>query len=107
MDLEPGMSRSQGKRHRTPLPPIVMLNAQRSPTSSGSFQFFPEAKLSTSITSLYKRKDYVFANVGRLSYKVRREQVVGTDDVKVTAMNMYKFKEGLRFCKRWPCSTYI
>ena len=41
----------------------------------------------------------------RLSYKVRREQAVGTEDVKVTAMNMYK--EGLRFCKRWPCSTYI
>ena len=30
-----------------------------------------------------------------------------TDDVKVTAMNMYKYKEGLRFCKRWPCSIYI
>ena len=36
----------------------------------------------------------------RLSYKVRREQAVGTEDVKVTAMNMYKYKEGLRFCKR-------
>ena len=33
----------------------------------------------------------------RLSYKARREQVVGTEDVKVTAMNMYKYKEGLRF----------
>ena len=33
----------------------------------------------------------------RLSYKVRREQAVGTEDVKVTAMNMYKYKEGLRF----------
>ena len=33
----------------------------------------------------------------RLSYKVRREQAVGPDDVKVTAMNMYKYKEGLRF----------
>ena len=43
----------------------------------------------------------------RLSYKVRREQVVGTEDVKVTAMNMYKYKEGLRFFKRWPCSTYM
>ena len=43
----------------------------------------------------------------RLSYKVRREQAVGTEDVKVTAMNMYKYKEGLRFFKRWPCSTYI
>ena len=41
----------------------------------------------------------------RLSYKVGREQLVGTEDVKVTAMNMYKYKEGLRFCKRWPCST--
>ena len=39
--------------------------------------------------------------------KVRREQAVGTEDVKVTAMNIYKYKEGLRFCKRWPCSTYI
>ena len=28
----------------------------------------------------------------RLSYKVRREQAVGTEDVKVTAMNMYKYK---------------
>ena len=43
----------------------------------------------------------------RLSYKVKREQAVGTEDVKVTAMNMYKSKEGLRFCERWPCSTYI
>ena len=43
----------------------------------------------------------------RLSYKVRREQAVGTEDVKVTAMNMYKYKEGLRFYKRWPCSTYV
>ena len=34
--------------------------------------------------------------------EVRREQAVGTEDVKVTAMNMYKYKEGLRFCKRWP-----
>ena len=34
-----------------------------------------------------------------LSYKVRREQAVGSEDVKVTAMNMYKYKEGLRFCK--------
>ena len=33
----------------------------------------------------------------RLSYKVRREQAVGTEDVKVTAMNMYKYKKGLRF----------
>ena len=37
-----------------------------------------------------------------LSYKVRREQAVGTEDVKVTAMNMYKYKERIRFCKRWP-----
>ena len=36
----------------------------------------------------------------RLSYKVRREQVVGTEDVKVTAMNMYKYKERLRLYKR-------
>ena len=43
----------------------------------------------------------------RLSYKVRREQAVGNDDVKVTAMNMYKYKERLRLHKRWPCSTYI
>ena len=27
----------------------------------------------------------------RLSYKVRREQAVETEDVKVTAMNMYKY----------------
>ena len=33
----------------------------------------------------------------RLSYKVRREQAVGTEDVKVTAMDMYKYKERLRF----------
>ena len=32
-----------------------------------------------------------------VSYKVRREQAVGTEDVKVTAMNMYKYKERLRF----------
>ena len=32
---------------------------------------------------------------------------MGTEDVKVTAMNMYKYKEGLRFYKRRPCSTYI
>ena len=30
----------------------------------------------------------------RLSCKVRREQAVGTEDVKVTAMNTYKYKEG-------------
>ena len=34
-------------------------------------------------------------------------QAVGTEDVKVTAMNMYKYKERLRLYKRWPCSTYI
>ena len=33
----------------------------------------------------------------RLSYKVRREQAVGTEDVKVTAMNMYKYKERFTF----------
>ena len=27
-------------------------------------------------------------------YKVRREQAVGTEDVKVTAMNMYKSVQG-------------
>ena len=37
----------------------------------------------------------------RLSYKVRREQAMGTDDVKVTAMNMYKYKEGVRFCLKF------
>ena len=42
-----------------------------------------------------------------LSYKVRREQVVGSEDVNGTAMNMFKYKEGLRYYKRWPCSTYI
>ena len=33
----------------------------------------------------------------RLSYKVGREQAVGTEDVKVTAMNMYKYKEKSSF----------
>ena len=28
---------------------------------------------------------------------------MGIEDVKFTAMNMYKYK-GLRLCKRWPCS---
>ena len=32
---------------------------------------------------------------------------MGTEDVKVTAINMYKYKEGLRLYKRWPCSTNI
>ena len=36
----------------------------------------------------------------RICYKVRREQAVGTEDVKVTAMYMYKYKEELRFYKR-------
>ena len=40
----------------------------------------------------------------RLSYKVRREKSVGTEDLKVTALNMYKYKEGLRFCKRFSLS---
>ena len=40
-------------------------------------------------------------------YKVRREQAVGSEDFKVTAMNMDKYKERLRLYKRWPCSTYI
>ena len=43
----------------------------------------------------------------RLSHKVRREQAVGSEDVKVTAINIYKYKERLRLYKRWPCSTYI
>ena len=30
----------------------------------------------------------------RPSYKVGPEQAVGTEDVKLTAMNMYKYKEG-------------
>ena len=30
---------------------------------------------------------------------------MGIEDVKVTAMNMYKYKERLRLYKRWPCST--
>ena len=29
---------------------------------------------------------------------------MGTEDVEVMAMNMYKYKEGLRFYKRWPIS---
>ena len=32
---------------------------------------------------------------------------MGTEDVKVTAMNMYKYKERLRLYKRWPCSRVI
>ena len=32
---------------------------------------------------------------------------MGSDDVKVTAMNMYKYKERLRLYKRWPCSTTL
>ena len=43
----------------------------------------------------------------RLSYKARREQAIGSEDAKVTAMNMYKYKERLHLYKRWPCSTYI
>ena len=31
---------------------------------------------------------------------------MGTEDVKVTAINMYKYKERLRLYKRWTCSTY-
>ena len=30
---------------------------------------------------------------------------MGTEDVKVTAMNMYKYKERLRFYKRWPLAV--
>ena len=40
---------------------------------------------------IVSREGYVFAN------KVRREQAVGTEDVKVTAMNMCKYKEGVVF----------
>ena len=32
---------------------------------------------------------------------------MGIEDRKVTAVNMYKYKERLRLNKRWPCSTYI
>ena len=32
---------------------------------------------------------------------------MGTDDVKVTAMNMYKYKERLRFFKPQPLSLLI
>ena len=35
----------------------------------------------------------------RLSYKVRREQVVGIKDFNFTAINMYQYKERLRFCQ--------
>ena len=34
----------------------------------------------------------------RLSYKVRREQAMGTEDVKVAAMNMYKYMYNLTLC---------
>ena len=30
---------------------------------------------------------------------------MGSEDVKVMAMNMYKYKERLRLYKRWPCGT--
>ena len=44
----------------------------------------------------------------RLSYKVRREQVVGNEDVNGTAMNICRYKEGLHCISNvWPCSTYI
>ena len=39
--------------------------------------------------------------------KFAREKAVGAEDVKVTAINMYKYKERLRLYKRWPCSTNI
>ena len=32
---------------------------------------------------------------------------MGTEDAKVTAMNMYKYKERLRLYKRLQCSTYF
>ena len=38
---------------------------------------------------------------------MRREQAVGTEDVKVTAMNMYKYKEGLRFYKSATRPTIV
>ena len=33
----------------------------------------------------------------RLSYEVRQEQAVETEDVKVTAINMYKYEKGVSF----------
>ena len=35
--------------------------------------------------------------VGNEPTTLRREQAVGTEDVKATAMNMYRYKEELRF----------
>ena len=31
---------------------------------------------------------------------------MGTEDLKVTAMNMYKYKEGLRFCNSHPGQSF-
>ena len=42
-----------------------------------------------------------------LSYKVRREQVVGIEDVKFMAMNMYKYKEGYVFANVGRVALYI
>ena len=42
----------------------------------------------------------------RLSYKVRQEQAVGSEDVKVTAMNMYKYKERLRLYNSHPGQSF-
>ena len=33
----------------------------------------------------------------RFQTHIRREQAVGSEDVKVTAMNMYKYKKGYVF----------
>ena len=39
--------------------------------------------------------------------KVRREQAVGTEDDKVTAMNMYKYKESTRKVQGKVTFTFI
>ena len=45
----------------------------------------------------------------QVSYKVRQEQVLGSEDVNCTAMNMFKYstRKGYVYYKRWPCSTSI
>ena len=49
--------------------------------------------ISQSMASFYRnRLKSHHSLLYRLSYKVRREQAVATEDVKVTAMNMYKYK---------------
>ena len=49
----------------------------------------------------------LFSNRSQMTSKCGKNKKVGTEDVKVTAINMYKYKERLRLYKRWPCSTYI